>query len=149
MEKPKAIVLDVDGVCLDSSAIIRELFELKLKGDAKWDYFREHCNGDKVKTIESTREFMANVCYFNIYIILLTARNEKCREATEKRLREDNFIFDELYMRPQNDYSPAPEIKRNHLLKLMESYDIIAFVDDDLANCEMAKELGILALRKV
>ena len=46
MEKPKAIVLDVDGVCLDSSAIIKELFELKLKGDAKWDYFREHCNGD-------------------------------------------------------------------------------------------------------
>ena len=31
----------------------------------------------------------------------------------------------------------------------MESYDIIAFIDDDLANCEMAKELGILALRKV
>ena len=124
MEKPKAIVLDVDGVCLDSSAVIKELFDLELKGDAKWDYFREHCNGDKVKTIESSREFMANVCYFNVYIILSTARNEKCREATEKRLREDNFIFDELYMRPQNDYSLAPEIKRNHLLKIMLLQDL-------------------------
>ena len=148
MEKPKAIVLDVDGVCLDSSAIIKELFDLELKGDAKWDYFREHCNGDRVKVINSTRLFINDI-YPKCQIILSTARNEKCREATEKRLREDNFIFDELYMRPQNDYSLAPEIKRNHLLKIMESYDIIAFIDDDLANCEMAKELGILALRKV
>lgn len=148
MKKPKAIVLDVDGVCLDSSAILKELFDLKLKGDAKWDYFREHCNGDRVKTIESSRKFINNV-YKNAHIILSTARNEKCRKETEIRLENNYFLYDELYMRPQNDYSPAPEIKRSHLLKLMESYDIIAFVDDDLANCEMAKELGILALRKV
>ena len=148
MEKPKAIVLDVDGVCLDSSKIIEELFELKLKGDAKWDYFREHCNGDRVEVINSTRLFINNI-YPRCQIILSTARNEKCRKETEMRLENDYFMYDELYMRPKNDYSPAPKIKRNHLLKIMESYDIIAFVDDDLANCEMAKELGILALRKV
>ena len=148
MEKPKAIVLDVDGVCLDSSKIIEELFELKLKGDTKWDYFREHCNGDRVKTIESSRNFMNNM-YKCTYIILSTARNEKCKEATEKRLKNDGFLFNELYMRSQDDYSLASEVKKNHLLKIMESYDIIAFIDDDLANGEMAKELGILALRKV
>ena len=27
MEKPKAIVLDVDGVCLDSSAVLKELLK--------------------------------------------------------------------------------------------------------------------------
>lgn len=146
--KEKAIVLDVDGVCLDSSKIIEELFELKLKGDTKWDYFREHCNGDRVKVINSTRSFINNV-YSRCRIILSTARNEKCKESTKQRLEGEGFLFDELYMRPENDYSPASEIKRKHLLKIMEFYDIVAFVDDDLANCEMAKELGILALRKV
>ena len=148
MEKPKAIVLDVDGVCLDSSAVLKELFDLKLKGDAKWDYFREHCNGDRVKLINSTRLFINNL-YPRCRIILSTARNEKCRESTEQRLENEGFLFDKLYMRPQNDYSLAYEIKKKHLLKIMESYDIVAFVDDDLANCEMAKELGILALKKI
>ena len=148
MEKPKAIVLDVDGVCLDSSKIIEELFELKLKGDAKWDYFREHCNGDRVEVINSTRSFINNV-YPRCRIILSTARNEKCKESTKQRLEDEGFLFDELYMRPENDYSPASEIKRNHLLEIIKSYDILAFIDDDLTNCEMAKELGILTLRKV
>lgn len=148
MEKPKAIVLDVDGVCLDSSTILKELFDLKLKGDAKWDYFREHCNGNRVNIIESSHNFINNV-YKYAHVILSTARNEKCREATEKRLKNNGFLFNELYMRSQDDYSLASEVKKNHLLKIMESYDIIAFIDDDLANCEMAKELGILALRKV
>ena len=31
----------------------------------------------------------------------------------------------------------------------MKEYDIVMFVDDDLSNCEMAKELGVLALRKI
>ena len=148
MEKPKAIVLDIDGVCLDSSAIIQELFNLKLKGDAKWDYFRDYCNGNRVKTIKSSLKFI-NSMYKCAYIMLSTARNEKCREETEKRLRKDGFIFYKLFMRPQDDYRDATEIKRIHLLKIMESYDIVAFIDDDLANCKMAEELGILALKKI
>ena len=43
----------------------------------------------------------------------------------------------------------ASEVKREHLIEIMKEFDIIAFIDDDLQNCEMAKELGILSLRRV
>lgn len=148
MGKPKAIVCDIDGVCLDSSLIFKELFDLKLKGDAKWDYFREHCNGPRVSKIENSRILInnANNC---AHIIFSTARNEKCREATEQRLLSDGFFFEKIYMRSQNDYRESKDVKKDHLLEIMKSYDILAFIDDDLTNCEMAKELGILTLRKV
>ena len=55
--KEKAIVLDVDGVILDSSKVFEELFKRKLKGDEKWEYFRENCNGSDVTFIKNSLKF--------------------------------------------------------------------------------------------
>jgi hypothetical protein len=52
-------------------------------------------------------------------------------------------------MRKEDDYRPSPEVKKDHLNKVLQKFDIIAFIDDDLANCQMAKEEGIFSLRKV
>ena len=38
---------------------------------------------------------------------------------------------------------------REALLQIMEEFDVISFIDDDLQNYEMVKELGILSLRRV
>lgn len=43
----------------------------------------------------------------------------------------------------------ATEIKHEHLEEIVSEFDIVAFIDDDLDNCEMAKKLGIMALRRV
>ena len=48
MCKKLAIVLDVDGILLKSEHILREIYELDLKGDDKWDYFHKRCNEDDV-----------------------------------------------------------------------------------------------------
>ena len=53
-------------------------------------------------------------------------------------------------MRKDDDFRPAYEVKREHIEIIRRmGYDIIAFIDDDLQNCEMAKSLGILSLRRV
>ena len=39
MQKSKAIVIDIDGVILDSNLILKEIYDLKLKGDTMWSYF--------------------------------------------------------------------------------------------------------------
>lgn len=146
--KKRAIVLDIDGVLLDSSAVFQELFDKKLKGDEKWNYFQSNCNGSKVHFIQKSLEFVEALST-DVDILLLTARNEKCRKSTEFRLTEELFPWDEIYMRKDGDYREAPAVKKEQLQRILEDYEVIAFIDDDLSNCEIAKELGVFSLRKI
>ena len=148
MNKQKAIVLDVDGVCLQTDFILQEIFEQKLKGDAKWDYFYKECNSDRVKLMPNIIPFIRSFPD-NVVTIISTARSERCRRGTAKKLWQYKIGFEEMYMRELEDYRPAEEVKREHLQKIMENYEVICFVDDSLENCEMAKDMGILALRVV
>ena len=52
-------------------------------------------------------------------------------------------------MRKDGDLRPSDRVKKEHLQDIMEHYDVTLFIDDDLSTCEMAKELGVLALRRV
>ena len=149
--KSKAIILDIDGVCLQTDFILDEILKLGLKGEDKWDYFYKNCNSDRVKVIEETRKliFLCGDVYFPIYVIISTARNEKYREATKTKLDNSLIFPSRMYMRSEHDLRPACEVKREHLIEIMKEFDVIAFIDDDLQNCEMAKDLGVLALRRV
>lgn len=166
--KRKAIVCDIDGVLLDSSHIMQEAEDLELYGDLKWDYFYNHCND--VEVIFETKKFLDTIdsgyyvtkeniidgfdsythCDRQKYVIIIsTARNEKCRTATEDKLFDEHIGYDKMYMRKDGDFRSACEVKKDHLIEIMEEFDIVAFIDDDIDNCEMAKSLGILSLRRV
>ena len=149
--KEKAIIFDCDGVLLDTEFIFREILELNLKGDARWNYFIDNCNSDKVKPITNSTKFFFRFIQAGFHIFISTARNEKCKEETLNKLWKEGFIIpeDNLYMRKDGDYRVSQEVKKDHLIEISKNYDIIAFIDDELANCEMAKDFGILALRKV
>ena len=146
----RAIVLDLDGVILKTEPIFKEIYMQELKGDAMWNYFRANCNRDDIEVIEGFKEFyrvLTNA--LPLAIIISTARNEKCREKTIEKLTKEHIIFDHLYMRKDGDYRPSPEVKKEHLQDIMKHHEVVAFVDDDLSNCEMVKELGIFTMRKV
>ena len=151
--KCKAIVCDIDGVLLNTQFILDEIHKLGLKGEDKWDYFYKNCNSDRVLRMKGAIELFWQFSNSGNapYIFFSTARNEKCKEATLNKLRKEGFIIpdDAIFMRSYYDLRPAYEVKREHLLQIMEDFDIVAFIDDDLQNCEMAKELGILSLRRV
>lgn len=146
--KKKVIVMDIDGVVFDTSAIHSQIHELKLKGDDMWNYFHSRCNDENNKLIDETLEFALHI-HKRVPIILSTARNEKCRKSTERRLLLEQFPYDSLYMRDFNDERPSWEVKQDHLKEISEKYKILAFIDDELRNCEMARDMGILSLRKV
>ena len=148
--KEKAVVLDIDGIILDSSFILKEIHEKGLKGEEKWEYYYSNCNSDRVYVFDSAWELLQTFYDAEMQVLLSTARNERNRDATNQKLWfQHGICYDGLYMREEGDYRPSAEVKREHLQEIMKEYDIVMFVDDDLSNCEMAKEFGILSLRKV
>lgn len=147
-----AVVFDVDGVLLNTSFIFKEILDLKLRGDAKWDYFMANCNSDRVTAIPNSFEFFFEFLSFSdTDVFISTARNDKCKEETYTKLLKECFIIPKgnLFMRKNKDYRSSQEVKKEHLMEISKTHKIIAFIDDELINCEMAKEMGIFALRRV
>lgn len=150
MEKEDAVIFDIDGVLLDTEYIFKEILSLKLKGDAKWDYFIKHCNSERTQPFKNILNLWLHLSQ-RYKIFISTARNEKCRKETFLKLAKSCFFINEncLLMRKNGDYRSALEVKKEHLTQILKNFNVLFFVDDDLANCQMAKELGILSLRKV
>lgn len=145
----RAIVIDIDGVIFDTAFILEEAEHLGLKGNSKWRYFYENCNSDRVDIMPNIKKFLDTFPRDYYYLIISTGRNWKCNVETDKKLISYGIISDRMFMRMDEDLRPAEEVKREHLKTIMKEFEIICFVDDNIENCEMAKDLGILALRRV
>ena len=151
--KEKAIICDIDGVILDSSQVFKEIEELGLKGDAKWDYFDWHANGLRVFTNKEMVELIYTYYCVGITIVFLTARSERIKNLTAFRLYQDFKLYDcelenfDLLMRSEGDYSPSAEVKEKHLMELKKKYEILCAFDDDESNCEMFRKNNILTFK--
>ena len=150
MEKENCAVLDLDGVIFNSEYLLTEIYNLGLTGNDIWEYFYKNCNSNKTHVLDTAWDLLQTLYDANLKIIFSTARNEKCREETNKKLWNVHGIsYEKLYMRLDGDLRPSQEIKKEHLKEIMKNYNIVLFIDDDLSNCRMARDLGILALGKV
>ena len=145
--KQKAIVLDIDGVIFDSTFLLQEIYDRALKGDEMWEYYYANCNSDRVEVkpqIYSILNGFKDHAFF-----ISTSRNERCREETESKLNKSGIFPDKIYMRSEGDLRIAPELKQQHLQEIMKEYEILLFIDDEVANCRMASNLGIFTMRVV
>lgn len=136
----KAIVIDIDGVILDSSKVLKE-------SNDNWDYFDRNCNGDDVELIGNIKPFLRALGK-DIRVIVSTARTEKIRPQTARKLWKYRVQFDDMYMRGINDYREDYEVKKDQIKAIIQRYDIVAFIDDKGKNCDIAKEFGLLSLLK-
>ena len=145
--KQKAIVLDIDGVIFDSIFLLREIHDSALKGDEMWEYYYNNCNSDRVKV----NKFIYNLLqgYKQHAFLISTSRSEKCRKETEDKLFKEGLFPQRIYMRPEGDLRLAPELKQSHLEEIQKEFDVELFIDDEPANCRMARELGIFTIRVI
>lgn len=158
----KYIVFDIDGVLADCSHRLHYI-----QGDDKdYDkfYSDEEILKDKVlksgKTLfnaieRSISEDCRNKHYYNeigefskVRIVFITGRNESCYTATEKWLW-DNIINTavSIYMRPENDYRPAHEVKKDLIEKHIGFENILFAFDDDNQVDEMYKKHGVMCYK--
>lgn len=152
-KKVKAVIFDIDGVILDSSAIWQQVEKKGLTGDAVWDYFDKHANSEVVTTNTKMIKLIENFHILGYKIIILTARSESIRKHTMFRLNLDFYnnseykIEYELYMRQEDDTSTSYEVKQNHLENILKFHNVFCAYDDDDSNCKMFSENGILTFK--
>lgn len=66
-------------------------------------------------------------------LIYLTSREEQHRLVTEEWLKRHGFPPAQLFMRPNGDSSPTPELKEREIRKAIQEYtpSAILVIDDD------------------
>lgn len=137
------ILIDVDHVI--SNAFWRD----PMIGTVTWDEYhasskRDHPIYDIVLMLRAL--YAAKVYNF----VGFTARPEKWRKLTIEKMIEFDAPLDELLMRPDEDYHPAPELKLALVRKRFGASfpEQIAFILDDREDVILAfKALGVTALQ--
>lgn len=148
----KYIIFDIDGVLADCS---HRLHYLK---DKNYDKFYSDEEIMKDKPIHDIMDIFVGLENLNEYNIgsnktvniLISGRNERCKKSTIQWLREKLNIYideDQLFLRSEDDYRPAHEVKEDLIKKHIGFENILfAFDDDDQVN-EMYKKHGVMCYK--
>jgi len=123
------IVIDLDGTLCNTTHRDHLVQQ-------SWDDFHAQLHNDSV--YEETRYFIEGMHPFRV--IALTGRMEKYRKATTDWLIKNEIMIDELWMRGDNDYRKAFEIKRERLLPIKER--VLVVLDDNDRVVEALRNEG-------
>lgn len=143
--KRKTILVDIDHTL--SAAWHRDPM---IGGCGGWDAY--HAASEKDEPIHDVMSIINSLAFHgDWYIIALTARTEKWRSLTNRWLVKHGINIDELLMRPDDAYHPAPEIKVQLAQERFpgdQLKDQVAFLIDDREDvCEAFHQLGITTLQ--
>lgn len=137
------ILFDLDGTIanVDHRRIHLE------KDIPDWASFHdEMCNDTVKKPILELYKTLWESKRFEI--IIVTGRMECTRNITENWLNTNGIPFERLVMRPDKDFRPDHEIKKEILIKLKaEDKDILFAVDDRRQVVNMWRNNGITCLQ--
>lgn len=152
--KEKAIVVDIDGVLLDVSLLYKQIENLGLEGQAKWNFFHENANNPKYAVKVDKFFNLVNMYVQAGYkIIVLTSRRDLIGKSTLHYLLNGDVKLDnltEMVLRPiDKEGTPSYLYKKEEIQKLHKRYDIELILDDEYANCAIFRQLGFTVLRVI
>lgn len=145
--KRRVILCDIDHTL--SAAWYRD----PMIGAETWDTYHAASVADEpIHDVMSLINSLAGSLTDDEWIIIgLTARPEKWRSLTMQWLVKHGIHMDELLMRPDESYNPAPEIKVQLAQERFpgdQLKDNVAFLVEDREDvCEAFHNLGITALQ--
>lgn len=121
----KAILVDIDHVVADAA------WRDEHAGPGKWDEYHAMSERDKpFKDVIAMVNAMHSTNLF--YAVGLTGRTEKWRKLTLSWLIQHDVMLDELIMRPDKDFRPAPIVKVELArARFPDLANQVAFVFDD------------------
>ena len=144
MFKRNIILCDLDGTLSDYSERVH------LYKDKDYKSFNEA--GIHDKPIEKVCEIIRNLhCSYRpvdpIEVVIITARDESCRQDTAHWLKRNKIPYDGLLMRPKGDLSSDQDCKA----KLFETYfnieEIWFVLEDRNSVVDMWRDKGLTCLQ--
>lgn len=139
----KIIIFDIDGTLAN---LDHRLHYIK-NGKRDWQAFHDNVHLDiPIKPMVELCHTLYNARYS---IILVTGRMESNREATKNWCIDHEIWYDELYMRPTNDYRPDTVVKKEILDQIKNKFnrEILFAVDDRSSVVKMWRDAGIICLQ--
>lgn len=147
IEKKYAVIFDIDGTLSDCGH--RKHYIEASKKDWKSFFYRDLVLKDLV--IKNVRFFLelilthTRVNYHKpVYIFLVTGRDEKHREVTEKWLSTNNIYYHDLLMRKNGDKREDFKVKKElYKTRIEPVYNVISVFEDRTQCVKMWRELGL------
>lgn len=131
-------IFDIDGTISDGR------HRNHLAEARKYDEFHALCHEDKPyeNVCRVLRALARDHC-----VILCSGRNEANRRATELWCARHDLRVDEILLRPNNDFTPAEQLKLTMLTDYFGSMEkalaeVTAIFDDSEKNVEAFRNLG-------
>jgi len=144
MIKPSAHIYDVDGTLAN---IDPYLYYIRGSDRADRDYDAFHnASIDALPNYEVV-QMLNNSISDNHHVLVVTARSDKYRGLTSYWLAKHGITHHALYMRPDGDYRPDYEIKKDILDKINKCWTVEYAVDDNPNIINLWQENNILTIK--
>ncbi len=138
----KAIIVDLDGTLCD----VDHRVEFVRKVPIDWKNFNERMASDKVNYW--CQEIIEAMQAKDVEVYFITGRGEDYRHLTEDWLKRHHIKYNDLYMRPFNDFREDADIKEELYKKhLKGKFDVRFVIDDRASVVKRWRELGLVCLQ--
>ena len=133
--KPKAVLVDIDGTLVSVTP------NWSPERDDQWVQETLNANG-----LDGGIAMLQAFKLMGYELVFLTARGQSCKKNTWKKLREleIDHLVDSIWHRPLRWDGISSRKYKEHMIKmLLNKYDLRWAMEDEEANQEMMKELGL------
>ena len=146
-QKPRAIIVDMDGTLVNVSSIRHYVVDIPVdeegvkKRQKDFDSFHKAslfcpANWDVVDKVQWYWEA-------RIDVLIVTARNRNYEKTTRDWLHKYAIPYNKLFMRDVGDYRPDVDVKRDILAEIEETWRVVHAIDDNPNVIALWEEKGI------
>ncbi|QOP66551.1 polynucleotide kinase [Mycobacterium phage MiniMac] len=133
-----AIIVDIDGTLA------------QMTGRSPYDYSQVHTD-----VVDDHIRFLVNAMFRKgVTVLIVSGRDDECREATEKWLNDNGILYDELHMRPTGAVDNHGNKLPDYLVKstlfdenIRGKYNVRFVLDDRNQVVDLWRSLGLKCLQ--
>lgn len=143
MNKPKAIIFDVDGTLCDVSSIRHLVDRTDPNFSGKREFDRFHSESINCPPHQRVLDAWHQAKADGHFCIVATGRTEKHREVTAQWLDIHGLTTTWQAHRPDGDFRPDVLVKHEMLIEIRRHFDVLEVWDDNPHVIEMWREEGL------